>query len=173
MQMSERKQDGSLAPSKTPIWEEPEAERGGAGIYSTIDDYMYILADTLKESPVTLRKETMDLMFTPQFEEGSKLQKSMWDIACAPCVGRSMEGVTPNQGLGGFLTTHDINREGFFKPKGTLGWHGMANLAWNSNREKGLAYFFATQVIPWGDETSENLIKEFEAAVWQAYKNVK
>lgn len=170
MQMSERKPDGSLAPSKTPIWEEPEAERGGAGIYSTIDDYMRILADTLKESPTTLKKDTMDLMFTPQFEEGSKLQKSMWDIACAPVVGLSMDGVSPNQGLGGFLTTHDIDREDFFKPKGTLGWHGMANLAWNANREKGLAYFFATQVIPWGDEKSQALIKEFEAAVWKAYK---
>lgn len=170
MQMSERRPDGSLAPSKTPIWEEPEAERGGAGIYSTIDDYMRILADTLKESPVTLKEETMSAMFTPQFKEGSKLQKSMWDIACAPCVGRSMEGVSPNQGLGGFLTTHDIDREDYSKPKGTLGWHGMANLSWNANREKGLAYFFATQVIPWGDEKSETLIKEFEAAVWTTYK---
>ncbi|KAL5374959.1 hypothetical protein DPSP01_011539 [Paraphaeosphaeria sporulosa] len=170
MQMSERQADGTLAPSKTPIWEEPEAERGGAGMYSTIDDYMRMLADTLKECPTILKKETMDLMFTPQFEEGSKLQRSMWDIACAPVVGLSMEGVSPNQGLGGFLTTHDIDRSDFSKPKGTLGWHGMANLAWNSNREKGLAYFFATQVIPWGDGESQALIKEFEAAVWKAYK---
>ncbi|KAJ4299598.1 hypothetical protein N0V90_004844 [Kalmusia sp. IMI 367209] len=169
MQMSERKQDGTLATSKTPIWDEPEAERGGAGIYSTIDDYIRILADTLKDSPITLKKETMEMMFTPQFKEGSKLQKSMWDVACSPLVGHSMEGVSPNHGLGGFLLTHDIKREGYFKPKGSLGWHGMANLNWSANREQGLAYFFATQVIPWGDEKSQALFKEFEAAVWRAY----
>lgn len=160
---------GKLLPSKTPIWEDPEAERGGAGIYSTVADYMRFLADTLQETPVTLRKETMDMMFAPQFPEGSKLQKSIWDVSCAPLVGGSMDGVTPNHGLGGFLLPHDVKREGYFKPKGTLGWHGMANLQWNSNREKGLAYFFATQVIPWGDEKTQNMIKEFDRAVWKTY----
>ncbi|KAF1966681.1 beta-lactamase/transpeptidase-like protein [Bimuria novae-zelandiae CBS 107.79] len=171
MRMSNRSPDGTLTSIKTPLFEEPEAESGGAGIYSTLDDYMRFLSDTLKESPVTLKKETMDMMFTPQFEEGSKLQKSMWELSCAPLVGQSIEGVSPNHGLGGFLLPHDVVREEskYFKPKGTLGWHGMANLQWNANREKGLAYLFATQVIPWGDEKNQNLIKEFDTAVWNTY----
>lgn len=173
MQLSERNQDGLLISSKTPYFEEPEAERGGAGMYSTVEDYMRILGDTLKESPVTLNEDTMNMLFTPQFAEGSKLQKSIWDIVCMQLVGNSMEGVTANQALGGFVNTHDIVRDDFFKPKGTLGWHGIANLCWNSNREKGLAFFFATQILPYGDEKSVELMKEFEAAVWKTYGDVK
>ena len=171
MQMTERTPSGTLAPSKTPIWEEPETERGGAGIYSTLDDYMRFLADTLADSPLTLAQSTMETLFAPQFEPGSKLQRSMWDISCAPLVGGSMQGVAPNHGLGGFLLPHDVRREddGYFKPGGTLGWHGMANLQWNSNREKGLAYLFATQVIPWGDPTTQKLIGEFDRAVWKTF----
>lgn len=174
MKMSERKLDGTLAASKTPFRGEPLYERGGAGIYTTVDDYMRFLTDLLRDSPITLKKETMDMMFAPQFEEGSKLQKSMWDIACAPLVGQSMEGVIPNQGLGGYLTTHDITRDdGYFKPKGTMCWHGMANLCWNANREKGIAYFFATQVIPWNEEQSQALIKAFETAVWAEFSSYR
>lgn len=169
MQMSERNHEGALIPGKTPMWDEPEAERGGVGMYSTVDDFMRFLADFLADAPVTLRKETMELMFTPQFDEGSKLQQSIWDLSCLGLVGRSMEGVTKNHGLGGFVLPREVRREGYFNPEGTLGWHGMTNTQWSANRKEGVAYFFGAQVIPWGDEKTQELIKEFDTAVWKTY----
>lgn len=170
MQMSERQEDGSLKPSQTPPWPDPEEEAGGAGMYANAADYARLLSDLLKDTPTIIKKETIELMFTPQFAEGSAPKKAMeasgeftWGVVC----GRNTEGIVPNYGLGGFIVTHDIVRENYFKPKNTLCWSGMPNLAWNLNRERGLATFYATQVLPWNDAKTQALSAAFETAVWR------
>ncbi|KAF2680475.1 beta-lactamase class C and other penicillin binding protein [Lentithecium fluviatile CBS 122367] len=170
MQLSERKEDGTLAEGQTPVWPEPIDEAGGAGLYSNVSDYLLVLSDLLKDSPTLLTPTSIEALFTPQFATDSKAQKTMYalgEFTWAPVTGRSAEGVVPNHALGGFIATHDIERENYFKPKGTLTWSGMPNLAWNINRERGLATFFATQVVPWNDEKSQALGAAFETAVWR------
>lgn len=46
-------------------------------------------------------------------------------------------------------------------PAGTVTWEGMPNVLWAANREKGLAMFFATQVIPVGDEKANGFATAF------------
>jgi hypothetical protein len=54
-----------------------------------------------------------------------------------------MEGVNPNQSLGGLLLMEDVKRENYFKPKGTISWTALPNLLWSVNRERGLALMIA------------------------------
>lgn len=169
MRASKRRDDGSLTDGPNPMFREPADESAGAGLYSNVHDYTRVLADLLKDSPVLLRKETIEQMFTPQFADGSNALKALeakGERTWGPIMGRSTEGVVGNMGLGGFLVMEDCKRENYFKPKGTLTWSGMPNLLWSVNRERGLALMFATQVVPWNDEKSQALGAAFETAVW-------
>jgi CubicO group peptidase (beta-lactamase class C family) len=172
MRMSERKEDGSLAEGQTPMWPEPKCtyEAGGAGMYSNVTDYAFLLSDLLKDASKLLSPTSVELLFAPQFAPDSVAQKAMipmGDFTWGVHTGRSGAGVVPNHALGGLITTHDIVREEYFKPKGTLTWSGMCNSIWNVNREKGLATFFATQMLPFNDEKTIMLASAFETAVWK------
>ncbi|OAL43849.1 beta-lactamase class C and other penicillin binding protein [Pyrenochaeta sp. DS3sAY3a] len=170
MNMSTRQENGVFTDGPTPIWPDPVKEGGGAGLYSSIQDYTRVLSDLLKQSPTLLKKETVDQMFAPQFAEGSSTLKDLisnGEDAYQCALDFSMEGVSPNFGLGSMLLMEDVTRKNYFKPKGTLTWTGMPNLLWSINRERGMALIFATQVLPWADKRSFDLIARFETAVWQ------
>jgi CubicO group peptidase (beta-lactamase class C family) len=169
MRMSTRKEDGTLADGPNPFWSEPLKEGGGAGMYANVDDFIRVLADLLKDSPVLLNRSSVDQMFTPQFAPGSSALHGLrtnGELVYRCTLDDSMEGVVANYGLGGLLVEEDVKREDYFKPAGTLSWSGLPNLAWGINRERGLATFFATQVSPWADRKTWDVIARFETAVW-------
>ncbi len=172
--MSTRQDDGTFTDGPTPLWpEDPIGEGGGAGMYANVYDYTRVLSDLLKPSPVLLSKPMVDAMFSPQFAEDSLATKALVDNAdpfyiCT--LDASMESVKPNMGLGSLLIMEDVNRENYFKPKGTLSWSGLPNLHWSVNRERGIALFFATQVLPWADRKTFDLVARFETAVWRNLK---
>ncbi|KAJ4362862.1 hypothetical protein N0V95_001236 [Ascochyta clinopodiicola] len=170
MRMSTRKEDGTLQDGPNPFWPEPVKEGGGAGLYSNVHDFTRVLADLLRDSPVLLKKSSVDAMFTPQFKAGSSALRDLHaNSAFYQCaLDDSMEGVVANHGLGGLLVKEDVNRENYFRPAGTLSWAGLPNLAWGVNRERGLATFFATQVLPWADRKTWDVIARFETAVWES-----
>jgi CubicO group peptidase (beta-lactamase class C family) len=174
MRMSTRQNDGALEDGPTPFWpDDPVAEGGGAGMYANVHDYTRVLSDLLKPLPTLLSKSMVDAMFSPQFSEGSLAAKGLVanaEIAYTCTLDASMEGVKPNMGLGSLLLMEDVNRENYFKPKGTLSWSGLPNLQWSVNRERGLALFFATQVLPWADRKTFDLVARFETAVWRNLK---
>ncbi|KAH6615400.1 beta-lactamase/transpeptidase-like protein [Boeremia exigua] len=175
MRMTTRQDDGTLTNSTTPIWPDPVKEGGGSGMYSNVHDFTRVLADLLKDSPTLLKRCSVQEMFTAQFVPGSSSHKAL--ISLAPfsyqcSVGGSMDGVDANQGLSGLLVTNDVDRDDFFRPKATLAWTGLPNLLWSINRERGLALFIATQVMPWGDSKTWELNKRFETAVWRTMSKV-
>ncbi|KAF2807274.1 beta-lactamase/transpeptidase-like protein [Mytilinidion resinicola] len=175
MPISLRAPDGKLVPGPTNfISEKPLVdELGGSGLHTSVPDYTRVLADLLKESPALLKKETVDMMFTPQFEVGSKSHEG--EFKQAGFTSRSLVGGTVhewmrpklNWGLGGVVTTEEIKTDVYYKPKGTLCWSGMPNLVWAINRELGLAWVYATQILPQDDDFSLNLVKQFETEVWK------
>ncbi|OCL05447.1 beta-lactamase/transpeptidase-like protein [Glonium stellatum] len=172
MAMSTRGSDGKLLPGPVRILADPAPEEiGGAGLYSSVPDYTRVLADLLKESPVVLKKETVDMMFTPQLAEGSGAHSALTEkereIYSLMVGGMSSRGVKLNFGLGSLVVLDDIETPNYYKPKGTLTWSGLPNLVWAVNREKGLALFYATQIVPWGDEKSHTLTHAFETAAWK------
>ncbi|KAF2631349.1 beta-lactamase/transpeptidase-like protein, partial [Macroventuria anomochaeta] len=170
MRMSTRKEDGALTDGPNPFSPEPVKEAGGLGLYANAHDFTRVLADLLKDSPVLLKRASVDQMFTPQFSPGSSALRdlrAMGEFAYKCALDDSMEGVVTNHGLGGLLIEEDVQRENYFRPAGTLSWSGLPNLSWGINRERGLATFFATQVSPWADRKTWDVIARFETAVWR------
>jgi CubicO group peptidase (beta-lactamase class C family) len=173
MRMSARQDDGIFTDSQTPFWPDPVGEGGGAGMYTNVHDYTRVLSDLLKSDPVLLSKETADQMFSPQFAKDTPALAGLeanGEYAYKCSLDDSMDGVNANYGLGGLLLMEDVQRENYFKPKGTMTWTGLPNLLWSINREKGLALFFAAQVLPWADRKTFDLIARFETAVWRNLK---
>lgn len=170
MRMSTRSEDGRLTDGPNPFSPEPSKEAGGLGLYSDVRDFTRVLSDLLKEKPVLLSKSTVDQMFTPQFAPNSSALRdlrALGEFAYQCSLDDSMEGVVANHGLAGLLVEEDVVRDNYFRPAGTLSWSGLPNLAWSVNRERGLATFFATQVSPWADRKTWDVVARFETAVWR------
>lgn len=177
MRMSTRKGDGTLEDGPEQVFAiDPVDEAGGVGSYSCAWDYTRVLADLMKASPTLLTKESVDLLFTPQFADGSASFKALqaakgfgvfdgW-LGLPLSEGADLQY---NHGLGGLVIVEDIQSEKYFKPKGTLTWGGMPNLLWAVNREKGIGLLFATHVLPWGDVETQRLWKVFENEVWRNF----
>jgi hypothetical protein len=168
MMMTTRQEDGTLVNNTTPFWPDPIAEGGRAGMYANVHDYTRILCNLLKTLPTLLLKETVDQHFSPQFAESSPTLaglKANGKFAYKCALDNRMEGVNPNQGLGGLLLMEDVQREKYFKPKGMMSWTGLPNLLWSVNRERGLALIVAMQVLPWADRKAFDLVARFKTAV--------
>jgi CubicO group peptidase (beta-lactamase class C family) len=170
MRMSTRSDDGGLHDGPNPFSPEPSKATGGLGLYSNVHDYTRVLADLLKDSPVLLSNAMVDQIFTPQFAPDSSALRDMralGEFAYQCSLDDSMEGVVANQGLAGLLVEEDVAREDYFRPAGALSWSGVPNLSWSINRKRGLATFFATQVSPWADRKTWDVIARFETSVWR------
>ncbi|KAF2820474.1 beta-lactamase/transpeptidase-like protein [Ophiobolus disseminans] len=161
MNISTRQEDGTLIYGPTPFWPDPIYEGGGAGCYASVHDYTRVLSDLLKDDPITLRKETVDEIFSPQFKECSL------ELAGLQANAEVWLSTTYS---GGVLVMEDVKRDNYFTPKGTMRWSGLPSLLWGVNREKGLAFMFATQVVPWADRKSFEVAARFETAVWRNLK---
>ncbi|PVI05444.1 beta-lactamase [Periconia macrospinosa] len=172
MRISVRQPDGSLVDMTEPLVPVFETENGGAGMHANVEDYTRVLVDLISDTPVLLKPETIELLFTPQFADGGPEQTAMIPIGAMTWgahTGRRTEGITPNYALGGYIVTHDVEREDYLIRKGTLRWSGMLNLHWGANKERGVGYMFATQILPWNDDVSQDLAAEFETAVWRTF----
>lgn len=151
----ERQADGTLKEIPKPWPDYAEEDCCGAGIYSTVGDYLKVLGDLVKDQPTLLSKDIVEKeMFRPQLAAGSNAMKGI--EAAAPMMA-TMTGTTEttglNWGIGGIYTEEDVGAY----PKASLGWGGLPNLVWVANRERGVAAFFATQVLPLGDSQAGEL----------------
>lgn len=139
-------------------------ECGGAGLYSTSDDYIKVLSDLLQDKPTILEPKTIDLMFAPQIKKGTLAIRDLHNSVFV----RAMTGVIePNNavnfGLGGLYIEENVGNH----KKNTLTWGGAPNLFWFANRANGIAGFYASQIIPPGDPKSIHLAQEFIKDVYQ------
>ncbi|KAF9890053.1 hypothetical protein FE257_006733 [Aspergillus nanangensis] len=161
---SERAKDGTLKPAARLWPDESQEDCAGGGLYSSSNDYMKILGDLLSDEPTLLTRWTVEGMFQPQLENGSRAVK---DLEAATIFGamtsiRASDGGI-NWGLGGLYTEKDA---GSIR-KGSLVWGGLPNLVWFVNREHGLAGLYASQMLPPGDPQSGKLANEFMNHIWR------
>ncbi|PKS08593.1 hypothetical protein jhhlp_004979 [Lomentospora prolificans] len=156
---AERDQDGTLKDS-VKLWPDHAAEDcSGAGLYSSVGDYIRVLGDLIKDEPTLLRKETVAKeMFTAQLPHDSASLKVLLKGGAIVEAMAGTNGVSRgiNWGLGGLLTEEDVGA----LAKGTLAWGGMPNLVWMMNKEKGVAAIFASQMVPPGDVNCRKLVSE-------------
>ncbi|KAJ0420340.1 beta-lactamase/transpeptidase-like protein [Aspergillus carlsbadensis] len=156
---NERQETGEFRASKMLWPDNPIDDAAGAGLFSTVDDFVKVLGDLLKDAPVLLKQETVNQIFTPQFPDGSAALKGLRDNSevFASLTGVRDVGESVNYGLGAFLYQADA---GVVK-QGTLIGGGLQNLLWFVNRERGVAGMMATQILPPGDPTTSELARAF------------
>jgi CubicO group peptidase (beta-lactamase class C family) len=142
---------------------------GGAGLYSSGPDFVAVLADLLRDDPVLLRKDTVDLMFTPQLAEDSLACQDLYSDASSHqhFLGGSSRDLKINFGLGGLLLMEEVKNHRLKKPKGTMTWGGATNLTWSINRGIGVALLYASSVWPPLDEPGLGVAEAFETAIWR------
>ena len=114
------------------FWDDPVRDAfGGAGAYSSMEEYGKVLRSVLDDDGKLLGSETVEMMFSPQLgEEGQKaLMKVLEDPEVNDQMGNLPLGAEKNWGMGGLLLQED-SRDG--RRKGTLSWGGLPNLVWVS-----------------------------------------
>lgn len=150
-----------------------EDDEGGAGLTLTMDDYIAVLQDLISDGCKLFRnkpQESLALLFEPQFQRGSDAargliqQRPAWDMVAGPVVREDEE---INHGLGGLLITGEVPE--IRQPANTLCWGGSPNIAWFTNRERGVAGFFATQMSPFGNSAVKELVNAWKKDFWSQY----
>ncbi|KAL1640063.1 hypothetical protein SLS58_007330 [Diplodia intermedia] len=145
---------------------------GGDGLYSSVEDYVAVLRDLMREQPTLLKRETADLLFAPQLPASGEARRDLkvaMDGMGAIWGGKVPEGVGLDYGLGGLLYVDGDLSTGM--RRGTLTWAGNGNTLWFVNRGadggKGVAAFFATQLLPSGGPEISRLVRLFVQEVWK------
>lgn len=148
--------------------DDPDGEEaGGHGLSITVHDITTVLADLISDTPRLFSAATRDLMFQPQITPGTPCMTMLlqlrpaWEIVAGPLAD---EGA--NHGLGGFLTAQELPEIG--QPKDVLCWGGASNVVWFASKEKGVAGFFATQIHPFGDAKTKELINAWKKDFWNS-----
>jgi CubicO group peptidase (beta-lactamase class C family) len=116
---------GELVASAPYNFQNPVDDLGGGGLHSSPADYIKVLISLLKNDGTLLRPETVKTMFEPQLADPKHLLAMTQDPTGGPMFRGGVNSDAWNWGLGGILTTDDV--EGVCK-KGTLSWGGLPNL---------------------------------------------
>lgn len=169
-----RASDGTFSYGPHMLTTNPVDDLGGAGIYTTPNDYITILKDLIQDKPKLFKSPiTVEKLFRPQFTPDEPVGQSMRDshLMWGPQTGslsftkEEREKVADglSHSLGGIVAYSDIPS----LPKGSMSWGGLPGLNWFANRRKGVAGFFATQVLPYGDLKAVDLAFQFREEVWR------
>ncbi|KIW28227.1 hypothetical protein, variant [Cladophialophora immunda] len=170
----------------TSLW--PTTARdaiGGAGLYSTANDYIRLLACLLQDGGPLLKKESVDEMFRPQIGAGSteafhgavrssgrdRLWKSPASAAATAATAAATAGTAQEQGaipaghsLAGAVNLEDVPGR---RHRGTVNWGGLPNLFWWVDRKGGVAGTLFNQIVPAGDPLCMELLVELEEAAYK------
>lgn len=151
------------------LYKDPtEDEWGGAGSIASPVEVMKILHSICADDGKLLKSKTIEQMFTPQLSAGT-LEGFSTGMRLSTQFGlfSSHEPETKvNHGIGGLLILSD-------KPtglrSGTLSWNGLPNLLWTVDRTSGLSLFYASNCVPFGDQTSHKMQQLFEKEMYTRF----
>ena len=122
---------------KTPIDFPAGVYSGGAGLISTVSDYIKF-ADALASGEKILSMPYIDLMRSPQLS--GYRHEGQFGCTCGPDYG---------YGLG--VRTRTAFREGVPSAMGEFGWDGAAGADVLIDPEHKLSFFYATHILGWPD----------------------
>ena len=132
---------GKAVHKREKFWDDPVRDAfGGAGVYSSMEEYGKVLRSVLRDDGMLLRPETVEMMFRPQLNEAGQvaLMKLMQDPELNDMMGSLPPGAEKNWGLAGLLLLED-SRDG--RRKGSMSWGGLPNLIWVST----LSFSYSSQ----------------------------
>jgi len=141
---------------------------GGQGSFGSAVDYSKILTSILLNDSKLLKPSTVDLMFTPQLSDAPRaaLAEFLFMPFWKDTFASQPPGTKLDHGLAGVLT---LNDKPTGRRSGTLTWSGVTNLLWTIDRDAGLATFYASNVLPFGDHMSHKYQQMFEKEVYSRF----
>lgn len=148
--------------------QDPEFESGGAGLYSTTNDYLKFLRMVLNRGwgngTQILRPETVALMSKNSI--GSlRVRPLPQNIAMLSRDAEFFPGLPKTWSLG-FMINEAAAPTG--RPAGSLAWAGLSNTFMWIDTQRDIAGVFMTQVLPFVDPQTLNVYYAFEKSVYDA-----
>ncbi len=163
-----RGEDGAWVPMEFTIEQDPEFEMGGAGLYSTVGDYLKFIRMILNRGAANghrvLRAETVEAMSANSIGNSCVVRL----FTAMPPYSNDAEffpGMEKTWGLT-FMINNEAAPTG--RSAGSLGWAGLANSYFWIDPAKGIGGAYLTQILPFADEKSLPLYLDFETAVYQS-----
>ena len=160
--------DGALAPIEFEIPQQPEFHMGGGGLYGTAADYLAFTQMILRGGGVKgvqlLRPETVALM--SQNHIGA-LEVGEFRSAI-PALSNDIEllpGISLKWGLSFLINAQQLPTG---RSAGSLAWAGLANTYFWIDRTRRVSGVFLSQVFPFYDHTTIDLLGKFETEVYRA-----
>lgn len=118
---------GPLTAGADPLPPNPPVNGGGAGLYSTANDYARLLGALVKGDSAVLKVESVREMCKPQLLNNKHLQSAfdgdLHNLFC-PEFPKALQ---VNCGLGGAINMEDLPGK---RRQGSMMWTGMANSRW-------------------------------------------
>ena len=174
-ELAQRVEGGTLEAGESPWRFDCRDALGGAGLFSTANDYAKLLGALMAGGGLLLSQASVDALLTPQtlapevhaalrtFVTGFGPQKSkswLWDDS--PDYWRDYMEI--KHCLCGLVNTQDVPGR---RRKNTVNWDGLPNLLWFIDREGGVAATFFTQIMPPDDAEIRTLCQELETALYK------
>ncbi len=163
-----RGEDGGWIPLEFTIEQDPEFEMGGAGLYSTVADYLKFIRMILNRGAANghrvLKPETVEAMSANSIGNNCVVKLS----TAMPPYSNDAEffpGMEKTWGLT-FMINNEAAPTG--RTTGSLGWAGLANSYFWIDPAQGIGGAYLTQILPFADEKSLPLYLEFETAVYRS-----
>ncbi|OBT82282.1 hypothetical protein VE02_09083 [Pseudogymnoascus sp. 03VT05] len=176
--MSLRLPDGSLIPSPTRYFpEDSKDDFGGAGLFSCAQDYIKVLIDLLQDDSKLFSPTSKEELFKQQLSTGSKAALNFvlygdYEGNTNGEVGMLFSGGLPpgtdvGYSVGGLLVDSANGAGPNRRSKGALSWSGLPNLHWMVDRERGVALFYGSQLLPPGDIKTAETFAKFEESIYK------
>ena len=167
----QRGDDGSLKPHlELELTQTPEIDMGGHGLYSTVGDYMKYIRMYLNDGNGphgrVLKPETVRLAEANGLGD-KKVKMLPGVIKWLSNDAEFFPGLSKSWSLS-FMVNDEMAPTG--RPKGAIGWAGLANLFYWIDRENGIGGYWATQILPFADAVSFGGYMDFETAVYDSMK---
>jgi methyl acetate hydrolase len=161
--------DGGLAPLDLELPGQPGVELGGAGLYSTLGDYLKFVRMVLNrgDSPGgrILKAETMELMSRNQI--GDLNVPSMKSADPTLINDFMLPPEIPHKwSLAWIINTKPLPTG---RPAGSLMWAGLTNCYYWIDPANGIGGALLTQILPFADVKALPLFLNFE---YQVYSNL-
>ncbi len=152
-----------------------DADDYAQGLMCSVSDMGRALGALMAQPSMLLqRQEHLDLLFNGQFAPDSAsragLRGNRENFGFVTGKSGQDSGASPpkvNWGAAGLVAEETLPASAL--PAGTVAWEGMPNVLWAVNRERGLAAFFATQLVPVGDTAANGLALAFMRGAWTAF----
>jgi len=166
--MHQRGDGGALAAIEFGLPEEPEFHMGGGGLYGTARDYLafarMIMQDGRLDGARVLKPETVALMVQNHI---GPLDIGAFKTAI-PALSHDVElfpGMPKRWGLSFLINTQPVPGG---RSAGSLAWAGLANTYFWIDRTRRVSGVFLSQVLPFYDPTTIDLLVKFETEVYRA-----